>query len=162
MISTDARRDAIREILAQHPVSTQEDLRRHLAARGIRAAQATLSRDMVALGVQRTARPGGGRYVVDSGGGLLPIDPVRRLVDSVETNGALVIVRTKASAASTVARALDEAGLRDVLGTLAGDDTIFVAPARPRGGRALAGQLRRLLGQPPRAEAVNGGSRRRG
>src|SRR5260221_3132504 len=144
MIPTDARRDAIREILAQHPVATQEGLRRHLAARGIRAAQATVSRDMVALGVQRLARPGGGRYVVDGDDGVLPIEPVRRLVDSVQTNGALVVVRTKASAASTVARALDEAQLKDVMGTLAGDDTIFVAPASARGGQALARQLRRL------------------
>ena len=149
MLSTDARRDAIREILAQHPIATQEGLRRRLAARGIRAAQATLSRDMAALGVQRQTRPGGGRYVVDGDGGLLPIEPVRRLVDSIDTNGALVVVRTKASAASTVARALDEAGLKDVLGTLAGDDTIFVAPATARGGRALARQLRQLLGKNP-------------
>lgn len=161
MISSDARRDAIREILAHHPVATQEDLRRHLAARGIRAAQATLSRDMVALGVQRAARTGGARYVVDSDDGLLPIDPVRRLVDSVETNGALVVVRTKASAASTVARALDEAALPEIMGTLAGDDTIFVAPAKPRGGNALAAALRRLLGQPTRGAAVNGLGRRR-
>jgi transcriptional regulator of arginine metabolism len=147
MPSTESRRDAIREILARFPVETQEGLRRHLAARGIRAAQATLSRDMAALGVQRLTRPGGGRYVVDGDGGLLPIDPVRRLVDSVETNGALVVVRTKASAASTVARALDEAQLKGVMGTLAGDDTIFVAPAVARGGQALARQLRRLLGK---------------
>jgi transcriptional regulator of arginine metabolism len=45
-----------------------------------------------------------------------------------------------------VARALDEAGFDDLLGTLAGDDTIFVAPAAALGGRALARRLRRLLG----------------
>jgi transcriptional regulator of arginine metabolism len=146
MMSAQSRRDAIREILSRHPVATQEGLRRHLAARGIRAAQATLSRDMVALGVQRQARAGGGRYVVDGDGGLLPIEPVRRLVDSVETNGVLVVVRTKVSAASTVARALDEARVKDVLGTLAGDATIFVAPASAGGARALARRLRQLLG----------------
>jgi transcriptional regulator of arginine metabolism len=149
MMSTDARRDAIREILNRHPVATQEGLRRHLAARGIRAAQATLSRDMAALGVQRQKRPGGGRYVVDSDGGMMPIEPVRRLVESVQTNGALVVVRTKASAASTVARALDEAQVKGVLGTLAGDDTIFVAPSSARGGQALARALRSLLGKSP-------------
>ena len=71
---------------------------------------------------------------------------MRRLVDGVESSGALVVVRTKASAASTVARALDEAGLADVLGTLAGDDTVFVAPRRAGGGDALARRLRALLG----------------
>jgi transcriptional regulator of arginine metabolism len=61
MARAEARREAIREILARRPVSTQETLRRQLAARGIRAAQATLSRDMVALGVRRTAGAGGRR-----------------------------------------------------------------------------------------------------
>jgi transcriptional regulator of arginine metabolism len=142
---TSSRRDAIREILARHVVENQDVLRRHLAARGIRAAQATLSRDMAALGVRRAAGPEGPRYLVDGDAGELPIEPVRRLVDAVETNGLMVVVRTKASAASTVARALDEARLPEVMGTLAGDDTIFVVPAAARGGQALARQLRRLL-----------------
>lgn len=146
MASAEARRDAIREILGRHVVSTQDGLRRHLAARGIRAAQATLSRDMAVLGVRRTGSPSGPRYLVGADGGALPIEPVRRLVDGVNSNGALVVVRTKAGAASTVARALDEAGFDDLLGTLAGDDTIFVAPAAAQGGRALARRLRRLLG----------------
>jgi transcriptional regulator of arginine metabolism len=143
-----SRRDAIREILNRQPVGSQAALRRHLAARGIRVAQATLSRDMALLGVRRTAGPAGPRYLVDGDGGGLPLDPVRRLVDAVETNGLLVVVRTKASAASTVARALDEAGLPEMLGTLAGDDTIFVAPSAARGGQALARRLRRLLDVP--------------
>jgi transcriptional regulator of arginine metabolism len=145
---TASRRDAIREILSRHVVASQGTLRRHLAARGIRAAQATLSRDMAALGVRRAAGPDGPRYLVDGDGGELPIEPVRRLVDAVESNGLLVVVRTKASAAPTIARALDEARLADVLGTLAGDDTVFVAPAAPRGGHALAKRLRRLFALP--------------
>ena len=143
---TSSRRDAIREILAHHVVENQDALRRHLAARGIRAAQATLSRDMAALGVRRAAGPAGPRYLVDGDGGGLPLDPVRRLVDAVETNGVLVVVRTKASAAPTVARALDEARLPELLGTLAGDDTIFVAPSAPRGAAGLARRLRKILG----------------
>jgi transcriptional regulator of arginine metabolism len=144
--ATAGRRDAIREILAQHPVGSQETLRRRLAARGIRVAQATLSRDMVALGARRVAGPDGPRYLVDGDGGALPLDPVRRLVDAVETNGLLVVVRTKASAASTVARALDEARLPELLGTLAGDDTIFAAPSTARGAPGLARRLRKILG----------------
>jgi transcriptional regulator of arginine metabolism len=146
MVGAEARRDAIREILSRHVVATQDGLRRRLAARGIRAAQATLSRDMALLGVRRAGSPAGPRYVIGGDGGALPIEPVRRLVDGVESNGALVVVRTRAGAASTVARALDEAGFDDLLGTLAGDDTIFVAPAAALGGRALARRLRRLLG----------------
>lgn len=143
-----SRRDAIREILSRHVVTSQDTLRRHLAARGIRAAQATLSRDMAALGVRRAAGPDGPRYLVDGDAGSLPLDPVRRLVDAVETNGVVVVVRTKASAAPTVARALDEARLPELLGTLAGDDTIFAAPATARGAHALVRRLKRILELP--------------
>jgi transcriptional regulator of arginine metabolism len=146
MPSSEARRDAIREILSGRPVANQGELLRRLGARGIRASQATLSRDMAMLGVRRAVGPDGPRYLVDGNGGALPLDPVRRLVDGVESNGALVIVRTKSSAAATVARALDEAGLTEVMGTLAGDDTVFVAPRRAGGGHRVAGKLRVLFG----------------
>jgi transcriptional regulator of arginine metabolism len=146
----EARRDAIREILASgnggDPVNSQAELRRRLKARGFRASQATLSRDMAVIGAQRAAGADGPRYLVDGNGGALPLDPVRRLVDGVDHSDTLVVVRTKASAASTVARALDEARLDDVLGTIAGDDTVFVAPRRSREGDRLARRLRTLLG----------------
>jgi transcriptional regulator of arginine metabolism len=143
---TASRRDAIREILARGPVPSQDELQRHLRARGIRAAQATLSRDLAALGVRRGSGPAGPRYVIEGDAGGLPIEPVRRLAESVETNGLMVVVRTKASAASTVARAIDDAHLPDVLGTLAGDDTIFIVPGGARGAASLVKTLRQLLG----------------
>ena len=151
MRTDDLRRDAIRDILAngggkQAAVASQAELRRRLRARGINASQATLSRDLAALGVHRAAGARGPRYLVDGDGGVLPLDPVRRLVDGIESNAALVVVRTKASAASTVARALDEAQLDEVMGTIAGDDTIFVAPRRPGAGNAVARRLRVVLG----------------
>jgi transcriptional regulator of arginine metabolism len=98
------------------------------------------------LGVARTAAAGGPRYQVPGDGGALAIEPVRGLVDAVLNNGSLGVVRTKASAASTIARAIDDARLGDTLGTLAGDDTIFVAPARDGGAPALARRLRKLFG----------------
>jgi len=146
MATSEYRRAAIREILSGRPIANQGELLRRLGARGIRASQATLSRDMAMLGVRRAVGPDGPRYLVDGNGGALPLDPVRRLVEGVESNGALVIVRTKSSAAPTVARALDEAGLTDVMGTLAGDDTVFVAPRRAGGGHRVAGKLRALFG----------------
>ena len=152
----ELRRDAIRDILAngsgngngngRAAIASQAELRRRLRARGINASQATLSRDLAALGVHRAAGARGPRYVVDGDGGVLPLEPVRRLVDGIESNAALVVVRTKASAASTVARALDEAQLDEVMGTIAGDDTIFVAPRRPGAGNAVARRLRAVLG----------------
>ncbi len=145
MSPAENRRDAIRAILSDGAIANQGELLRRLRQRGIRASQATLSRDMAALGVRRATGPGGPRYLVGDTDGALPLEPVRRLVSTVESNGALVVVRTQASTAAAVARALDEAGLPDVLGTLAGDDTIFVAPRRAGGGAALAVKLRQLL-----------------
>jgi transcriptional regulator of arginine metabolism len=148
----EARRDAIREILGSGSsggngaVTSQAELRRRLRARGFTASQATLSRDMAVIGAQRAAGADGPRYLVDGDGGALPLDPVRRLVDGVDHSDTLVVVRSKASAASTVARALDEAHLDDALGTIAGDDTVFVAPRRSREGDRLARRLRTLLG----------------
>jgi transcriptional regulator of arginine metabolism len=151
----EARRDAIREILARGraggdggngAVTSQAELRRRLRARGFIASQATLSRDMALIGAQRAAGADGPRYLVDGDGGALPLEPVRRLVDGVDHSDTLVIVRTKASAASTVARALDEAHLDDVLGTIAGDDTVFVAPRRSNEGSRVARRLRTLFG----------------
>jgi len=141
-----ARRAAVRELLAAGGAASQEALQKALAARGIQAAQATISRDLAAIGASRVAGAGGARYAVPAGDAALPIEPVRGLVDGVESNGLLIVVRTKASAAPAIARALDDARLDEVLGTLAGDDTIFVAPRRPRAAAALVRRMRRLFG----------------
>jgi len=143
-----ARRDAVREILSRGSAASQEELQRALAERGIRAAQPTISRDLVALGATRLPAAGGPRYAIPGGDAALPIDPVRGLAESIASNGTLVVVRTKAGAASTVARAIDDARLGEVMGTIAGDDTIFVAPTRAGAGavEAAARRLRRLFG----------------
>lgn len=141
-----ARRAAVREILAAGGATSQEALQRALAARGIHAAQPTIPRDLVAVGASRASAAGGARYALPAGDAALPIEPMRGLVDAVESNGMLIVVRTKASAAPAIARALDDARLSDILGTLAGDDTIFVAPRRPRAAAALVRQMRRLFG----------------
>ena len=85
----EARRDAIREILGggdgrNGAVTSQAELRRRLRARGFKASQATLSRDMAVVGAQRAAGADGPRYRVDGDGGALPLEPVRRLVDGVD------------------------------------------------------------------------------
>lgn len=146
MTSSSARLDAIRDILRRHNVSTQDELRQLLGERGIETTQPTLSRDMARLGVRRVAGVGGLRYEVGGDGAGVPLDPVRGLLESVRSNGQMVVIRTSPGAASTIARALDEARLEGVLGTLAGDDTVFVAPARAGGGKALAQKIRDVLG----------------
>jgi transcriptional regulator of arginine metabolism len=70
---------------------------------------------------------------------------VSGLVSAVATNGSLVVIRTLPGSAPAVARAIDLARLPGVLGTIAGDDTVFVAPARGRGAGPLSGRLAGLF-----------------
>jgi transcriptional regulator of arginine metabolism len=152
----DRRRAAVARILGAGRISTQEKLLEALRRAGFRATQATLSRDLARLGARRVSRPNGGA-VYELGDDVRSdgIEALRGLVGAVRTNGSIVIIRTHPGSAPAVARAIDLARLPEVLGTIAGDDTIFVAPARERGARALAARLADLL----RAPAVIGDAR---
>jgi transcriptional regulator of arginine metabolism len=146
------RREAILEILRGRDVSSQEELQGLLARRGFRVAQPTLSRDIRELGLAKT--PAGWVVPQDLAGSSTVVDFVpqqrrderldhfvREFVVSVERGGTLVVVRTPPADAQPVARALDEASLPDVLGTIGGDDTIFVATRNEAAARALVRRL---------------------
>lgn len=140
---TTARRAAIAALLRRRPVATQTELRALLARAGHAVTQATLSRDLARLGARRAHRPGGGTaYELPGAAADEPAgDGLGALVTAVEDNGVLVVVRTRPGAAPAVALALDQARVPGVLGSVAGDDTIFVAPTR---GAALAKVASRL------------------
>ena len=147
MSSAETRREAIARILRSRRVSTQEELLRLVREEGFDVTQATLSRDLARLGARRVSSPEGG-----TGYELGPEDPrdalgaLRGLVSDVSSNGALIVIRTQPGLAPAVARAIDLARLPDVLGTLAGDDTIFVAPAKARKVRSVASLLEEMFG----------------
>ena len=148
-VTTQARRAAITELVRARRVSTQAELQRLLRARGIAATQATLSRDLAQLGARRAPRPGGGTaYEVDGG----PAQPgaMAELVVGVREAAALVVVQTRPGAAQAIAAELDQARLPAVVGTLAGDDTIFVVPDRRTSPRRLAAQLAKRFAAPGR------------
>jgi len=135
--AADRRRRAVAELIrARHP-ATQEELLGALRDAGFAATQATLSRDLARLGARRASAPEGGtRYELADEDRRDGLAAVAGLVASVASNGAMVVVRTHPGSAPAVARAVDLAALPDVLGTIAGDDTVFVAardPARARG-----------------------------
>lgn len=142
---TRQRRDHIAQLVSSGPVASQEALQLALRRRGIRVAQPTLSRDLKTLGLVKT-RAG---YVAPAAAAVAagpapgaPLDRVLRdLALSIQPAGSLLVIRTPAAAAQPVARALDEAQLPDVAGTIAGDDTVFVATR----GAAAAGNLARRL-----------------
>lgn len=144
--TTEARREAIRRLIRGRRVSTQEDLRTLLAEQGFEVTQGTLSRDLARLGARRAPGEAGGTvYELPIANDAPPssdlLAPLQRLVLRVRDNGSLVVVNTTPGAASAVALVLDQARLPDVLGTLAGDDTVFVAPVQA----ASASRLTRIL-----------------
>lgn len=156
--SKAARHARIVEVLGQQPVRSQAELAALLNAAGVHVTQGTLSRDLDELGAVKLRTPDGGLpvYVVPEDGSPLaargasdaPPQRLARLVGelltSAEVSGNLVVLRTPPGGAHYLASALDRSGLPDVLGTIAGDDTILVV-ARDTGdgagGRALADHL---------------------
>jgi transcriptional regulator of arginine metabolism len=145
--AADRRRRAVAELIRSRHPATQEELLAALRDAGFDATQATLSRDLARLGARRASAPGGGtRYELADEDRRDGLAAVAGLVASVASNGAMVVVRTHPGSAPAVARAVDLAALPDVLGTIAGDDTVFVAPARAGRAKALADGVRRLFG----------------
>ncbi|HEX7487728.1 MAG TPA: arginine repressor [Anaeromyxobacteraceae bacterium] len=155
MSPAERRREAVARLIAARHIATQEELLAALREDGFEATQATLSRDLARLGARRASAPGGGtRYELAEEERRDGLDALGRLVASVSCNGSLVVVRTHPGSAPAVARAVDLARLPDLLGTIAGDDTVFIAPVRERGARALADRVRRLFEGEPAAGAA--------
>lgn len=138
------RRTAIRELITSRQVATQEELRELLATRGHDVTQATLSRDLAQLGARRAAQPNGGMYYELADVVRAPTLLVD-LVRTIDDNGTLVVVHTTPGAAQVVANVLDRARVPEVLGTIAGDDAIFVAPARGVTTSRVIRRLRELV-----------------
>lgn len=128
------RREVVQRILREQVVSSQEELRRLTKAQGYEVTQATLSRDLARLGARWVPSPeGGGAYElpgVTASGGSEGLRAVHAMVTGIEEGDAMVVVRTAPGAASIVAAAIDASKDQGVLGTLAGDDTVFIVPRR--------------------------------
>lgn len=155
------RRDEILRLIREETVFSQEELSERLRERGFAVTQPTLSRDLKDLSVVKT--PSG--YTRAETGSMEAHGDrrdeklnraLREFVSSVETAGTLVVLKTPPSAAHPVAYALDEAGLDEAVGTIAGDDTIFVATK----SAALAEKLAKRLLSPLRPVAVSPSPRR--
>jgi transcriptional regulator of arginine metabolism len=162
--SKAARHARIVDVLAHHPVRSQVELAALLDAAGVHVTQATLSRDLDELGAVKLRTPDGGLpvYVVPEDGSPLTARTgdalphrlarlVGELLISADASANLVVLRTPPGAAHYLASAIDRASLPDVLGTIAGDDTILVVARDPNGGRALARRLLALA--QPRSES---------
>ncbi len=134
------RQAAIREILAEAPIARQAELVRRLRERGIAATQSSVSRDLRELGVAKHAQ-GYAAAPVDLSDTqrLVPGDFVRGIASA---GANLTVIRTAVGAASRVAVYLDRADWPEIVGTLSGDDTVFVATASARAQQRLQAKLR--------------------
>jgi transcriptional regulator of arginine metabolism len=150
------RRDEIQRIVREQSVHSQDELLALLKKRGFRVTQPTLSRDLRELGVAKS--PNG--YVTQeafAGGAVVAFAPrdvletrleqaVAEYVTGADTAGNLVVIKTPAASAQPVASAIDAAPIDGVLGTIGGDDTIFVAFRTTDTATSFAQRLRRIIG----------------
>ena len=145
-MSKAARQSLLLKIVRESTPRTQEEVVELMADRGVEVSQVTLSRDLRELGVVKA--PQGYREA-----GAAPPPPeeallrtLRDFVVSVDTAQNLVVLKTNPGGAAAVALGLDRAGWQEIVGTVAGDDTIFAATANPAAAKKLAARLRETVG----------------
>jgi transcriptional regulator of arginine metabolism len=159
----NSRHQLVVELLATHEVRSQPELLELLALRGTHVTQATLSRDLVELDAVRVRSQSGSLvYAVPAeGGDRRPAAPgetaasghrlgrlLTELLVSADASANLVVLRTPPGAAQFLASALDKAEFADVLGTIAGDDTVLLIGRDAKGGAEVARRLLALAQQP--------------
>ncbi len=145
MVSKGERLYAIREIIDSRPIASQDELRRRLRARGIEVTQATLSRDMKELGVLWVSRADGGTYELPGEESRLPASTPALQVLSIVANECLVVVHTLPGSASIIGEYIDHRKVRDIIGTVAGDNTLLVVPRSARKTNDVVNTLKSLL-----------------
>ena len=153
-----ARHAKIIELIKTETVTSQTTLARLLSQNGLKVTQATLSRDLEEVGATkiRAAEGQTARYVINEDGMPTPYKAEKpgarltRLLSELLTDAThaqnLVVLRTPPGAANFLASALDRAGLPEVVGTIAGDDTIMVITPNSAKAKQLAAQLRNISG----------------
>lgn len=148
------RQALILELVANHDVASQEELRRLLRRRGVSATQATLSRDLRDLGLVRVPGKDGPRYALPerAAGELAPSLDVLlpQLFSHLDGVGELIVLHTLPSGAQPISEAIDAAGWREVLGTIAGENTILIVCRSAQARQEVALRLDELAHAPPR------------
>nr|WP_221378093.1 arginine repressor [Actinoplanes polyasparticus] len=147
-VTRAGRHARIVELIRDKAIRSQTELADLLAGEGVQVTQATLSRDLEELGAVKVS----GAYLIPEDGKrplretteqgparLLRL--LRELLTGVDYSANIAVLRTPPGAAHFLASALDRAGLTDVVGTIAGDDTILVVSRDATGGKALAAKL---------------------
>ena len=135
------RQEAIRKLLKEREIQTQDEIAEALRARGFAVTQATVSRDIREMRLRKEPMPGGGFHYAEHESGWHQLDErltrlLRDCVLSAEAAGQIVVIRTMSGAAGTAAEALDSVDMPEIAGSIAGDNTIFLA-ARDHGSAVM-------------------------
>lgn len=129
MLMKQQRHFAIKEIIGKKTVASQDELRQELKKKGVEVTQATLSRDLRELGVGRVATGEGSHYVLQPAAEVKILSPlVGAQVLGMAANESLIVVRTLPGSASVIGEYIDSLGHADIIGTIAGDNTLLVIP----------------------------------
>ena len=145
-MNKQTRQVAIREIILRHPIGHQEALRLELKKRGFAVTQATLSRDLRELGIGRAPSSSGSQYVLQPAAETHLLEPVvQSQVVSIAANESVIIVRTLPGCASVVGEYIDTLTNPEILGTLAGDNTLMVIPASQSRVKKICAMLHKHL-----------------
>lgn len=130
------RQNLLRKLLAEGKNSTQEELADELRRHNFDITQSTISRDLRRIGAIKAIDPKSGETVYRlaqdrSLTAALPSSSLKHLLLDIQHNGSLIVIHTAVGSASLIAAHFDQVKIKGILGTIAGDDTIFVAPASP-------------------------------
>lgn len=154
MANKRERHLAIAELVESQPVQSQDELRRLLRDRGCEVTQSTLSRDLHELRLARIPTGDGVRYAFADGGVATEEDDrgaldhlLPQFFDKVDGTGELVVLHTMAGGAQPVAAAIDSEAWPDVLGTIAGDDTILLVCRSPEARVRVMRRLAIIAGE---------------
>lgn len=146
MIAKAKRQNLIKEILAERPISSYDELVKALSAEGIRVTQATLSRDFSEMGVIRVMTPDGPRYQMDEGETGRHIDRLLGYeVLAIRRNESMVVIHTLSGRAPGVARYIEQMHRPEIIGTIGGFCTVLVIPRSVRQVKKVESIIRRAV-----------------
>ncbi len=142
------RQEAILTLIREKPIRNQNELLEALERAGVSLTQSTLSRELKALGIGKAPDGKGGyRYVAGASAGNGPLAPVAAFVVSLERAKNLIVVKTPPGNAMGVARAIDDVEWPEVMGTIAGDDSILIIARSDADAQAVEKRLHAVSGR---------------
>lgn len=147
----ERRQRAIAELIRVGALTSQEELAERLSALGFAVTQATISRDLEQLGAVKVRRGGQLSYALPDQMQAASVprrsEILRDFVRSIDAASNLVVLKTPPGSAHMIGVVLDQSGLEEIVGTICGDDTIFIACASPGAAAELATKLRSETGK---------------